>query len=132
MADFIPTKGFDNCPKCGGWQMLDKTTRKPNGWPIGPLLFVDCDNCHGKGEVRSFAPVTAWPEPPESAWTIPPPQRRQRVVPIAPEAVVIEDGVAMPEDEPEALTPISAWPCRHAETLNVWGKLKCADCGADL
>lgn len=74
MANFVPSKGHDNCPKCGGWQVLDKTSRKANGWPIGPLVFVDCDHCHGKGEVATARPVNAWPIAPEPGWQIPPPK----------------------------------------------------------
>jgi ssDNA-binding Zn-finger/Zn-ribbon topoisomerase 1 len=56
MAEFVPSKGFTNCPKCGGWQVLDKTVRSPNGWPTGPLLYVECDCCKGRGEIAN-----AWP-----------------------------------------------------------------------
>lgn len=32
--------------------MLDKTIRRKNGWPIGPVVMVDCDNCLGAGQIK--------------------------------------------------------------------------------
>lgn len=116
MADFVPSIGFENCPKCGGWQVLDKSTRKPNGWPIGPLLYVACDNCFGKGEVAAKSPVTAWPVAPEAAWAIPAPKRN-----VAPPMEI--ETVPMPADLTE---------CEHSATVEVWGKVKCADCNREL
>lgn len=55
MAEFIPKPGYENCGKCGGWQWRDKTVRDKNGWPIGPVVVVECDNCAGAGEIKSKA-----------------------------------------------------------------------------
>ena len=58
---FQCTKGYANCPKCGGWQVLDKTKRDKNYWPIGDLVYVDCDHCQGRGELLINA---GWANPP--------------------------------------------------------------------
>jgi hypothetical protein len=77
MAEFIPTAGYDNCPKCGGWQVLDKTRRKADGWPIGELVYIDCDHCQGRGELKH-----------NRGWANPPPVK---------EVVTLDNDVAMPQ-----------------------------------
>ena len=78
---FQCSEGYLNCPKCGGWQVLDKTRRRATGWPIGNFDYINCDNCNGKGEV----PDNAYNKP-SIGWTIPP----------IPEVVSIDSEVVMP------------------------------------
>jgi len=132
MAEFVPSKGWKNCPKCNGWQVLDLTKRAVNGWPIGPFNYVDCDHCSGRGEVRDEG---AWPKSPEPAWQLEQPKARR--VPTKPSGpVVLDDDIPMPTeaiDEQLAGENVSReTQCPHAETVNVWGKVKCKVCGEEL
>jgi hypothetical protein len=64
MAEFIPRKGHENCPKCFGWQWLDKTLRNAKTFdPIGPPNYVNCDRCEGRGDI----PIRAEWERPKGA-----------------------------------------------------------------
>lgn len=60
MPYFQTTPGFDECPKCFGWQIRDLTPRDAKGWPIGPANIVDCDHCAGRGEIPGKPPVGGW------------------------------------------------------------------------
>lgn len=98
---FATTPGFDECPKCFGWQIRDLTPRDAKGWPIGPANIVDCDHCHGKGEVPGKPPSGGWgrngfvPSPlVDPAPAIEAVKRRRG----RPPKVTIDDDVAMPPE----------------------------------
>ncbi len=57
---FKPTPGYDNCPKCFGWQVRDFTPRDFKGWPTGPADIRDCDHCGGRGEVKGVVKANPW------------------------------------------------------------------------
>lgn len=102
MPYFETTKGHAECAKCGGWQILDKTPRKADGWPKGPLVYVDCDHCGGRGEVPLTTAVTLKPNNP---WNRP--AVRQRTA-----GVVVDDDVPMPGESQGWPQPPKAegWP----------------------
>jgi ssDNA-binding Zn-finger/Zn-ribbon topoisomerase 1 len=77
VAEFVCKPGFANCPKCGGWQVLDKTKRKADGWPLGELRYVECDHCQGAGQIAT-------------GWAI-------KLVKPQGEVVTMGDDVPMPE-----------------------------------
>lgn len=115
MAEFVPTPGFANCPKCGGWQVLDYTKRNRAMEPTGPLDHRDCDKCDGAGQIR-LTPLPINKPTPR--------QREKAEIDNWP----INDIDDLPTPEPAA-KPAACW---HLNKHDVWGRLTCKDCGAQL
>ena len=114
---FKLTEGYVDCPKCGGWQIIDKTKRGPTGWPLEAILIESCDHCGGRGEIKGKAVaikavISPWgkaAEPvtvPTAIWDIDDPEPPSNVgwgeKPLEPGPIKIEGWGTPPEPDPVA------------------------------
>jgi hypothetical protein len=119
MAEFVPSPGFVNCSKCGGWQVLDYTKRGANKDPICELDYRDCDKCEGQGQIR-LEPLP-----------INKPTKRQKKQAEIDNLPINDIGDWEAKARPAA-SSISNSTCWHINKETVWGEIRCTDCGSTL